>query len=96
MEYNDKQIIYDKIMKKIEKSKEIENENNIKLTELKNWKEKLEKIAHDMYNIQEFKDINLLQKKKNEKEEKAKKLISSYNILLNAKKVDAKKYDKII
>ena len=56
MDYNKRQKEYETILKRIEKSKEEQNENNIKLKELNDWKEKLEKIAYEMYGIEEYKD----------------------------------------
>jgi hypothetical protein len=96
MDFNNKQREYNKLLQKVEKEKREKNENDAKIKELNEWKEKLEKIAVDMYNIQEMKDINLLQKKKNENLEKFLKLKKQYEIMENAKKVNTKKYDNII
>ena len=49
-----------------------------------------------MYNIQEMKDINLLQKKKNQNLENLLKLKKQYEILENSKKSNMKKYGTII
>jgi hypothetical protein len=96
MDFNNKQREYNKLLQRVEKEKREKNENEAKIKELNEWKEKLEKIAKEMYNIQEMKDINLLQKKKNENLEKFVKLKKQYEIMENAKKVNMKKFDNII
>ena len=78
------------------KKKAKKKENDAKIKELNEWKEKLIKIGQDMYNIQEMKDIDLLQKKKNENLEKLIKLKKQYEILENSRKSNIKKYDSII
>ncbi len=49
-----------------------------------------------MYNIQEMKDIDLLNKQRNENLEILNKLKKQYDIMDNAKKINSKKYDAII
>ena len=96
MDYNKKQLEYAKIIKNIEKSKQMENENNLKIKKLKEWKEQLDKIAEEMYNIQELKDFKLLQKSKNENKEKLKNLEKKYDVLSHSKKINVNKYSQII
>ena len=95
-DYNKKQKEYQKLLERYEKGKREKNENEAKIKDLNQWKEKLEKIAKDMYNIQEMKDINLLQKKKNQNLENLLKLKKQYEILENSKKSNMKKYGTII
>ena len=50
------------VLKTIEKNKQIENNNQVKIKELNEFKSKLDNIAKDMYKITEYKNINNLKK----------------------------------
>ena len=77
-----------------EKKKKKIEENDIKIQELINLKESLEKMAKELYNITEFFDIKQLQLIKEEQNNKFEKVKKNNEILINAIEKGKKKYSR--
>ena len=79
-----------------EKKKKIIEENDIKIQELLNLKESLEKMAKELYNITEFFDIKQLKLKNEEQNKKYERLKKNNEILINAIESGKKKYSRTL
>ena len=93
MDYESMKKKYDVVVMAIEKNKQKFNENELKEKELKEFKEKLEKIAKEMYDITEFKDVSNENKKIKENEKKLDLLKKKIVVFESAREVNKKKYE---
>ena len=96
MDYQSTKKKYDSVMAAIEKNKQIEKDNQTKITELESFKEKMEQIAKDMYGITEFVCVEKENKKEMQKEKELALLRKNVAILNQAREMNKKKYEKII
>ena len=93
MDYENMKKRYDVLVVNIEKNKQKQTENEIKIKELNEFKEKLEKIAMEMYGIKEFVDVSNENKTIKEKEKKLELLKKKIIVFDSAKEVNKKKYE---
>ena len=93
MDYENMKKRYDVLVGNIEKNKQKQTENEIKIKELNEFKEKLEKIAMEMYGLKEFVDVSNENKTIKEKEKKLELLKKKIIVFDSAKEVNKKKYE---
>ena len=87
---------YDKVVNNIEKNKQKQKDYDAKLEELKNFKNRIEEMAKDMYNITEFKKVSEAQKEEKEKKKTKENLSKKFQILESAFETNKSKYENAI
>ena len=84
------------VMEKIKKNNNIIQENYARITQLNEWQQKLEKIAKEMYDIQEYENIQLEEQKEGEIEKIKENLMKKIEIYEKVMKSNKNKYESEI
>ena len=92
LDYYNLEHSYNLLKKNSEKNKARIEENDIKIKELLELKERLDKMAKELYNITEYLDVKELEIKKDEDNKKLNRLRKNYNITINALESLKRKY----
>ena len=92
VDYNNLELSYKLLNTNSEKNKSRIEENDIKIKELLELKERLEKMAKELYNITEYLDVKELELKKQEDKKQLNRLRKNYNISINALESLKRKY----
>ena len=78
------------------KNNNIIQENYARITQLNEWQQKLEKIAKEMYDIQEYENIQLEEQKEGEIEKIKENLMKKIEIYEKVMKSNKNKYESEI
>lgn len=81
------------IVSKLEKKKQIQNDNDIKINQLTEFEEKLNTIARDMYNITQYENVKHEEKNEKKLTEQKNSLLHKIGILEKVVVSNRKKYD---
>lgn len=81
------------LVSKLEKKKQIQNDNDIKITQLTEFEEKLNTIAKDMYNITEYENVKHEEKNEKKITEQKNSLLHKISILEKVVISNRKKYE---
>ena len=84
------------VLEKIKKNNNIIQENYARITQLNEWQQKLEKIAKEMYDIQEYENIQLEEEKEGEIEKIKENLMKKIEIYEKVMKSNKNKYESEI
>ena len=84
------------VIEKIKKNNNIIQENYARITQLNEWQQKLEKIAKEMYDIQEYENIQLEEEKEGEIEKIKENLMKKIEIYEKVMKSNKNKYESEI
>ena len=84
------------VIEKIKKNNNIIQENYARITQLNEWQQKLEKIAKEMYDIQEYENIQLEEQKEGEIEKIKENLMKKIEIYEKVMKSNKNKYESEI